>query len=188
MDQDVIDYRFNFFGYGDLASPLWFIGIEEGGDLHSNAVFDSPKIPGTHYFYDPNMPTKAAQLWGVYRNIARAVGASSYFMSNMGAIAKPTDAGDRSMLPGDYTALVRQGRIPVLRQLIERYRPRAVVFHGKGAWTRYAVREAFELDLRPGSFHAYAEERLLFTPFLQRLRRADRAKLEAALRALLSDT
>lgn len=29
---DIEDHVFNFFGYGNLDAPLWYVGMEEGGD------------------------------------------------------------------------------------------------------------------------------------------------------------
>jgi hypothetical protein len=36
LDNILKDYIANFWGYGDLKAPIWFVGMEEGGELESN--------------------------------------------------------------------------------------------------------------------------------------------------------
>ena len=32
LDNNLLtDFAYNFFGYGNLSAPIWFVGMEEGG-------------------------------------------------------------------------------------------------------------------------------------------------------------
>jgi hypothetical protein len=190
MDERFIDYRLNFLGYGDPQSRLWFVGIEEGGSLDSNLqIHDHPKIPGTNYMHDPELPIESARVWDRYRDIATHVGAgSAYFMSNMAPFARPQEhISLGSMNESQYRDLVIHQRIPALRQLIDRFQPRAVLFHGKGAWQRYQVRELFGLTPKTGRVQDYPVRRLVFTNFLTRgFNKTDQEVVEALLRDWLS--
>ena len=187
MDADLVDYRFRFLGYGNLQAPLWFVGIEEGGSLESNQVHEQTPVPGMDAVYCPQLPTGTAPLWSRYRNIAAAARAPDYFMSNMGAIAKPAERSRLQIPAGEYVGRVRARRIPLLRELVETFQPRAVVFHGMHAWKRYGVREAFGLVPQEGRVQPYPRERLLFTPFVGRLGGVERQEVLAFLEAWLSD-
>lgn len=187
MDADLVDYRFRFLGYGNLKAPLWFIGIEEGGPVESNRVHEQTQVPGMDAIYWPQLPTESAPLWSRYRNIAAAATAPDYFMSNMGAIAKPTERSRLHIPAVEYVERVRTRRIPLLKELVETFRPRAVIFHGMHAWKRYGVREAFGLVPQQGRVQPYPRERLLFTPFIGRLGGVERENVVALLGAWLSD-
>lgn len=169
MDKQNIEYRLNFFGYGNPASLLWFVGIEEGGSVDSNEIrMDHPKIPGTDFMHDPELPDGSSPVWNSYRKIASALGVDgAYFMTNLAPFARPQISVDLGPMGGPgYRNMVEKLRVPALKQLIERFSPRAVVFHGKGAWQQYHVREAFGLPLKSERIQAYPEQRLVFAPFL----------------------
>lgn len=169
---DKDEYLFRFIGYGDLKSPLWFVGIEEAG-----AQGKPPRckehvcllLPSGSYRYDPKLPkTNEARLWRKYQTISeRAGNGSNFFMSNMAPLAR---SGINEKLIGidfaSYRNQVRQRRIPALRELIEQFRPRAVIFHGSTAWRDYRVRESFGVDVQEERVQCYPEHRLLFTCFL----------------------
>lgn len=177
-DELARNYLFRFFGYGNPESPLWFIGIEEGGasgGMPAAGSHSSVNLPSGIYYFDPKLPceseTAKSPLWAKYRNIsARAGNGVNYFMSNMAPLARPSI---KDVLPGNvswpaYRQLVAQERIPALRSLIQHFQPRAVLVHGKAAWRGYGVRETFGLQTLSGELHAYPNERLLLTPFLLR--------------------
>jgi hypothetical protein len=169
MDKQNIEYRLNFFGYGNPASLLWFVGIEEGGSVDSNEIrMDHPKIPGSNFTHDPELPEESSPVWNSYRKLASALGVDgAYFMSNLAPFARPQMSVGLDFMTGpQYQRLVKNFRVPYLNLLIERFRPRAVVFHGKGAWQQYRVREAFGLPLKNERIQAYPEQRLVFAPFL----------------------
>ncbi len=169
MDKQIIEYRLNFFGYGNPASLLWFVGIEEGGSVDANEIcMDHPKIPGTDFIHDPALPKESSPVWNSYRKIASGLAVDgAYFMTNLAPFARPQMSVDlRVMDKAEYRNLVEDRRVPALKALIERFRPRAVVFHGKGAWQQYRVREAFGLPLKSERIQAYPEQRLVFAPFL----------------------
>ena len=177
-DDLALNYFFRFFGYGNPESPLWFIGIEEGGVSGGNPAVDSHSsitLSSGTYHFDPNLPCESgaakSPLWAKYRNISmRAGNGPNYFMSNMAPLARPSI---KNVLPDNvswpaYRKLVAKERIPALKSLIQHFQPRAVLFHGKAAWRDYGVRETFGLQTLSGELHVYPNERLLFSPFLLR--------------------
>jgi hypothetical protein len=102
------NYLFQFFGYGNPESPLWFIGIEEGGasgGIPTAGSHSSVTLPSGIYHFDPNLPceseTAKSPLWAKYRNIsARAGNGVNYFMSNMAPLARPSM---KDVLPGNVS-------------------------------------------------------------------------------------
>src|SRR3546814_470741 len=158
MDKQNIEYRLNFFGYGNPASLLWFVGIEEGGSVDSNEIrMDHPKIPGTDFIHDPELPEGSSPVWNSYRKLAPALGVDgAYFMSNLAPFARPQMSVDRGLMEkAGYQNLVKNRRVPALKALIERFRPRAAGFHGQGKWQQYLVREAFGIPLQDSRTQAY---------------------------------
>lgn len=176
-DDQARDYLFRFFGYGNPESPLWFIGIEEGGasgGMPASGSHASVTLPSGAYYFDPKLPSECeamkSPLWVKYRNISmRAGNGSNYFMSNMAPLARPSI---KDVLPSvswaAYRQLVANERIPALKALIRHFQPRAVLFHGTTAWRAYGVRETFGLQPLTGQMQAYQNERILFTRFLLR--------------------
>jgi hypothetical protein len=190
------DYLFRFFGYGNPASPLWFVGIEEGGDpgqppkteAHSSLTLD-----GDALFYDPELPKQERgerrPLWAKYRDIShRADNGDGYFMSNMAPLARPSVAHPLNGVSWPvYRQRVIQERIPMLRALILAFRPKAVLVHGAGAWRTYMVREAFDLPLPAGRIQSFPDRGLVFTNFLLRgFPNTDRDAVVAVLRQWLT--
>lgn len=169
MNEENGEYRWKFFGYGNPDSTLWFVGIEEGGSLESNRIRkDHPNIPGTDFTYDPDLPTGSQPVWNRYRDLAAALGVgNAYFMTNLAPFAKPQESHGLGFIgKNEYQDLVIKRRVQELKSLIERFKPRAVLFHGKGAWQRYRVREAFDLQPESRRIQKYPERQLLFSPFL----------------------
>lgn len=150
LSQKDIDYLFRFVGYGDPRSRIWFVGIEEGGQTESPVTVAHRKIDSLRAYYDPSLPSGKNSVWRICSEIASACGQSNrYFLSNMGAIARKSE---RTRLYGideyAYSERVATERIPLLKELSERYQPRSsvIIFHGKGAWERYRVREIFGIS------------------------------------------
>jgi hypothetical protein len=187
-------YRLGFLGYGNPASRVWFVGMEEGGEWgvaqpSAHQVLHMGDVSAT---YDPVLPvaeTRESSVWRISRQLAQAVGAGDdYFLSNMAPFPRPSL---RSPLPGihpvTYDSLVREVRIPWLITLLRGLRPAAAVFHGKSAWRRYGVRESIGLPVQQGHLLLYPAEGLAFAPFFTRrhgiLSEADIGALTGFLRS-----
>src|SRR3546814_4772842 len=67
-----------------------------------------------------------------------------------------------------YRQRVIEERVPALKRLIDHYRPRAVIFHGKAGWRDYGVREVFGVTLDDRRIADYPEHGLIFTNFFSR--------------------
>jgi len=171
------DYLFRFFGYGDPSSPLWFVGIEEGGEPDKPLQADghsSLALGGDALFYDPKLPEWESgdrkPLWSKYRDISQRAGnGTGYFMSNMAPLARPSVTHPLHGVSWPaYRQRVIQERIPMLRGLLAEFRPKAVLIHGASAWRTYMVREAFDLPALTGRIQSHPDRGLIFTNFLLR--------------------
>ena len=193
MDDEDRSYLFRFLGYGNPASPLWFVGIEEGGEqgqLPVRGAHRPIELPSGRYFHDPKLPTipsdaRPWRIWRKYRDIAERAGTgSNYFISNMAPLGRPSTNVKLMGVDGaSYRDRVRRERIPALRELAGQFQPRAIVFHGSGAWRDYQVRESFGVYLQKGQIQFCDEQRLLFTPFLtQGLSNADQDRVVEILK------
>lgn len=168
-------YRLGFLGYGNPASRVWFVGMEEGGEwgVEQADAHQMLQLGDVSATYDPVLPvaeTRESSVWRISRQLAQAVGAGDdYFLSNMAPFPRPSL---RSPLPGidgtAYTRLVSKVRIPWLIALLRELRPAAVVFHGKSAWQRYGVRESIGLPVQQGRVLLYPDHGLAFAPFFTR--------------------
>lgn len=203
MVRDDVDYMFKFAGYGNPESRIWFIGIEEGkrtdeGENMRGPARDSHRrISSSEAYYDPELPELSnpnkSSVWKICAEIAAQCGLpNSYFRSNMGALPRKME---RSALNGlnerDYVNRVATERIPMLRKLSGEFKPAAIVFHGRGAWTRYRVCEIFGLNPpdRASSTRviAYLEQRILLTNFFSRGWRRFTADDQKAVTGFITD-
>lgn len=76
-NEAVRQHLFRFFGYGNPESPLWFVGIEDGGpsghapvpEAHAHVALESGI-----YHHDPALPGRDDALrspsWAKYRDIS----------------------------------------------------------------------------------------------------------------------
>lgn len=192
---DEREYLFRFFGYGDPKSPVWFIGIEEGGE---QGVGPKPEghatvqLEGESFHYDPKLPSHpGSPVWSVARELAAAAGVPGrYFLSNMAPFARPRESDAlNDIVPSEYHTRVRTERIPALLRLARHLGAKALVFHGKGAWRRYDVQTAAGLTLSertPAGSRvlAFARERVVLSGSFSRGTAFTRADREAAASVL----
>lgn len=174
LSKEKIDYLFKFVGYGDPKGQLWFVGIEEGGPTGEPRKGEHLPITYLGAYYDPRLPEGTNAVWRICSEIAHACGVGDhYFLANMGPIARPKE---KARLTGiderTYIARVTSERIPMLRKLSEQPKRPVIIFHGKGAWTRYGVRETLGL-ISPNAASGervivYRRERILLTNFFSR--------------------
>lgn len=168
------EYRFRFLGYGSPESPLWFVGIEEGGDMKDPPARKAHKkfeLGSDTYFRDPGLPSVDRKpVWRKYQDISCNAGnGNSYFISNVAPLArinikKSLDLVDYKV----YTKRVKDERVSALRKLVEKYHPRAVIFHGVNGWRNYRVMEAFGLISQGQRVNSYSTHHFMFTGFLSR--------------------
>lgn len=194
---DERDYLFRFFGYGDPAAPIWFIGIEEGGQQGASPkpeCHSAVEVDGQTYYFDTGFPDgNQSPVWPVARNLAAAAGMEGrYFLSNMAPLARPEES---EALEGidepSYHTQVRTTRIPALLQLARHFGAKALVFHGQGAWRRYDVPKAAGLTLPERATPkarvlAFPQQGVILTGSFARgsaFTRADRATTAGYLRA-----
>ena len=173
------EHRFRFLGYGSLKSPLWFIGIEEGLPKGKSLTSKEPckhstlVLPTGLHCYDPHLPVAEgveSSVWRICREVAKQAGSEGhYFMSNMAPLPRNAMAMRHPDLDEDaYRKQIIDQRIPTLAALIQKFLPRAVVFHGRSAWKQYRVREKFGITLSEDRIQSCQEGRLVFTNFFSR--------------------
>lgn len=155
MQDGDIELFFRFMGYGPIqTAKVWFIGIEPGGESHA-FVKDQDRITvnGEELLYDASIPTpvgaeRETRVWACSRQMAAALGVSdAFFMSNMAPLPRPSEANRHEGISGaEYTEKVACEYIPRLCAALNECAPKAVIFHGKGAFRAYGVGKAFGLD------------------------------------------
>lgn len=168
-------YRLQFLGYGDPASPVWFVGIEEGGAWREAQpeTHRALHLDGRRASYDPSLPVadgRESSVWRISRQLAQAAGAGTgYFLANMAPFPRPSLASRLDGIDaGDYVRLVREVRVPWLIGWLGALRPAAVVFHGKAAWRGYRVRESLGLPVGDARVQLHPDQGLAFAPFFSR--------------------
>lgn len=171
-------YITEFFGYGDLSSPLWFIGMEEAGGASRNEIdcrlkawsdlgasktvdlFDFHELIGVTECFETSIKPKLQPTWSkLIRYLLAYENASvdretvrNCQVSRFGRIGSNTCLLELLPLPSPqvgvwhykeyydlpvlrsrevYTDKISKIRIKSLRELIELYRPKRVVFYGK---------------------------------------------------------
>lgn len=190
-------YRLQFLGYGNPSSPVWFIGIEEGGEWGEAKpeAHRALHLDGRSAAYDPRLPVadgRESSVWRISRQLAHAAGVGeAYFLSNMAPFPRPALTSRLAGIDAcEYVRLVRDVRMPWLIGWLRALRPSAVVFHGKTAWRAYGVREALELPLCDARVQLHPDHGLAFAPFFSRrlgiLSKADIEALTAFLRMTLA--
>lgn len=170
-------YIAEFFGYGELSAPVWYIGMEEGGGqsltemqqrLNTWDRRGRQKLEDLAHFHiefgDESRFVENAGVQATWRKIIRAILASTgveptdnnirdFQINKLGRkggdvallellpLLKPSRTdfpyNDWSDLPElrtmeSYEAAVLPTRITAFRSLITTYKPRAVIFYGKG--------------------------------------------------------
>jgi len=142
---------YRWLGYGDIHSPLWFIGIEPGGDLKGyekiNELDDNP-LGNNLYCLDPNLPSnsKSTKVWDNCKYIAEKVGINHYFLSNMSPIPHSSLQVNQQ---ADLEKLESYQNLLYLAYQAQKTKP-IVIFHGKGVrgsrgFYKYKFHEKFNL-------------------------------------------
>lgn len=152
ITMDDIDRFFHFLGYGDIKrARVWFLGSEPGGEPHLfNRDQQEIVIGGKRLMYDQNLPQAGrTRAWTCARDVAShaAAGEIDYFLGNMAPLPKKSEKIRHSEISErDYLTRVRGEYVPRLFGAIQHFKPSVVVFHGKGAFHRYCISEAFGLS------------------------------------------
>lgn len=193
---EYVDHRFRFFGYGDPTSCLWFVGIEEGGDQESaqgKCEHKRVDVGGSGFCYDPELPVPSkgpeTSVWPITRDIAQQSGVGSeYFLSNVAPLGRRRVSDKLEGIESNtYRKRILEERLPALKILIGKYKPKAVVFHGKAGWRDYGVQEALGLVPEDKRVVAYPDNRLIFTNFFSRRFGSFKSQDQAHVVQLLRD-
>jgi len=155
MQDTDIELFFRFLGYGPIkTAKVWFVGIEPGGVRNAFVnEQDGISLNGEDLLYDASIPTPAqaereTRVWTCSRAMAEALGVNdAYFMSNMAPLPRPSEgAVHEGVSSAEYATKVTSEYIPRLCAAIESCSPKAVIFHGKGAFRSYGIAKALGLD------------------------------------------
>lgn len=166
MQDTELELFFRFLGYGPIQiAKVWFVGIEPGGERKAFVNDqDGIRLKGEDLLYDSSIPTPArgereTRVWKCSRVMAEALGVSdAYFMGNMAPLPRPSESAVHDGVSGaEYATKVTSEYIPRLCAAIESCSPKAVVFHGKGAFRSYGVAKALGLDraIKPKIIHGF---------------------------------
>ena len=169
------EWMYRWLGYGDIRSPLWFVGIEPGGRLEGYSRDEPPARHslGSEYFHvvETRPEGGGTRVWSRCKDIAAKAGfGSDYFLSNMSPIPSRDAVQANGASPdrlNDYHEL--------LYLAYRTFEPRAVVFHGKGERGRrgfysHGLNATFKLgnspqqikvDARGHTIHKFSPERIL---------------------------
>lgn len=209
LSEEDVDYFFRFMGYGPLlTAKVWFIGIEEGGEmrkpLEGEEPFDKIEIDGEVLNYEGNSnlssfmgrPKKEiSPVWEVGYAIARDLELDDtkyVFIGNMAPFARTKEIAEHKFgTPADYNERVKKKYIERRYRLWKRLRPKAVVFHGAGAFRDYGVAEVFGLkspQQDPAGLNVYELQKIIQTKSFSRAFpiKADQA-IVARIREWLKD-
>lgn len=174
MQQSDVDYHFRFLGYGQPQQPLWFVGIEPGGDAGAKPQPDAYSSDGEN-LYHRELPERggpeSSPLWTKYARLSELLhNGENYFISNIAPLPR---RNVNSALQGidtwnNYRRRVMSERLPMIWRALNKYRPRAVVIHGKSAWNGYDVQRQWGLEPLTDRLNFHESNRLLFCNFLLR--------------------
>lgn len=166
MQDDKLDRWFKFLGYGSLHAPVWFVGIEPGGDPQEGGPteqVEKAKLGQDNVHWDP-LPQEEApkgkaftlawrrpveivnQLWG--RSGSAQENWKWAWRNLMAANVAPLPRrklGDELLGVDEarYLQRVCSERVPMLLRLLSDLPSlRVMVFHGKAAWSLYGVEAA----------------------------------------------
>ncbi|MCL2523617.1 MAG: hypothetical protein FWF20_08170 [Betaproteobacteria bacterium] len=126
------EFQYQWLGYGNIKSDLWFIGIEPGGENKGYNGKGCSKYlleNGSSFYLGDSLPASdQSEVFRRCEEVAESAGyGRNYFLSNMSPIASR----------GVDNHAETDGRLKsyqnLLYQAYKQYRPQAVVFHGKGS-------------------------------------------------------
>lgn len=150
-----LDAWFSFIGYGDPKAPVWFIGIEEGGDQDSIGPDTSHEAWtfGKETLTHDGLPEGHNLVWDTARELMEQASApgtpAAYFLSNIAPVPRRNISVQHHGLDqAAYKKRVITERVGRLRRIAESPDAPIMVFHGVAAWRGYRVLQQFELDER----------------------------------------
>lgn len=171
LDSDQLDQWFTVLGYGNLEAPVWFVGIEPGTDEDGKQASEGPhpdllkeKIGDDEVRWDPLPCEKAPEgkfslAWKRPIKILQGVweghpgGEADHWqwawqhMMAANLAPLPRKSINTKLIGIDeniYHQRVIDKRVPMLHRIfMNQPSLRVMVFHGKGAWTRYGVESGF---------------------------------------------
>ena len=177
MNEEEVDRWFRFIGYGNPASWLWFVGIEEGGNQaqggpqskdHDDFMMGTDRVT-----YDPDTPLGENLVWTTAKDLAAQVGhidhPEPYFLSNIAPLPRNHLYVQHVGLDfREYRDRVIHERVGRLKKLHSSTPSNAMLFHGAAAWRTYQVLNCFGLSAEDCSGETrglliFEKERLIFT-------------------------
>jgi len=182
-----------FLGYGNLASKIWFIGIEEGGNISDEKTFTEElnKRKENRFLYLEESKEKT-QVWDIIATLIKEVmpsisrtdmfreETSSFFLSNLFPLPRPTTLsqkfseykpyfGEDIVDPNKYQSIVRSERYPIIYRNWIKYSPKLTICFGSGYHNEFENllklgHSKFD-SLSDGNLFYFSDEKVLLTPF-----------------------
>jgi hypothetical protein len=168
MTKDELDQWFSFLGYGHLEAPVWFVGIEPGGDQTScgpqsecmrkwndqHEIRWSPRPreeapDGRLFTLAWKRPIEILQLASDHEHSPKEDWSWAWRNMMTANLAPLPRKGIKEKINGiydekEYHTKVWGKRVRMLRDIFVDHKSlRVMIIHGKNAWTRYKVKEIF---------------------------------------------
>ena len=182
-----------FLGHGNPDNKIWFIGIEEGGDIGDKETFEDvlKKRQNNKYLFMENSNQKT-QVWDIISNLMNEVTqkfdrgnmfdehTSSFFLSNLFPLPKPNISNEKlseySQYFGDdildyykYLSLVRSERYPIIYDVWKEKNPLLTICFGSNYHTEFInlldLGHSKFTSILNGKLFYYKTEKVLLCPF-----------------------
>jgi len=193
-----LDTFMRFIGYGNPSSKIWFVGIEEGGDISSDEIFNKEllKRKGKTYIYQ-DIEGQYSRTWDIIFDVIRQKyphmrktdmfkeDKSEIFLSNLFPLPKPTTRsrnyetyrkhfGDiiTKDMEIEYRSLIRSERYPIIYNLWRAQKPHITICFGMSYHCEFML--LFQLghsrveNLYCKNVYYFPDERVLLTPFFNK--------------------
>lgn len=185
-----------FLGYGNPSNKIWFIGIEEGGNIIDYKTFkdELKKRQNNKYLYMENS-NQRTQVWDIIfelmkdkkesltRNNMFKKETSSFFLSNLFPLPKPHTTskilqeyqpyfGNVILDSQKYLSLTRFERYPIIYEMWKKEFPRLTICFGISYHAEFINllnlgHSKYESILN-GHLYYFEDEKVLLTPFFNR--------------------